>query len=97
MHLDRAPAASSRDVQPAAAVPVERDGGQNVFDAPPPEAATAETAPAAAEAQPPVPDDAQTDTVFPTVNGVRCLRILVTHIVSAVEKEVLLAWDATYQ
>ena len=41
-------------------------------------------------------DDAQTDAVFLTVNGVRCLRILVANSVSAVEKEVWLPWDATY-
>ena len=58
-----------------------------------PTAGTAETAPPAEEAQPPAPEDAQTDAVFPTVNGVR---ILVTNRVSAAKKEVLLPIGTTY-
>ena len=55
-----APAASGREEQPAAAVPVDSDVWHDVVDAPPP-AATAQTAPAAEEAQPPAPDEAQTE------------------------------------
>ena len=66
MDLDRAhlpqtnaPAASSWEEPRAAAVPVNSDVCHGVFDAPI-KAATAETAPAAEEAQPPATDEAPT-------------------------------------
>ena len=98
-HPERsAPAASDGEEQPAAAVTDDSDEWHvlnSTGDAPPP-AATAPTAPAAEEAQPPAPDDAQTDAVFPTVNGVTLLRILVTNRLSGVEKEVLLPMRTNY-